>query len=101
MQENNGVNNAFEDCEIFLYPSILSEDDKMMIVSDILLGNQSIKSSAAKYNIKVKLLQKYVRKVRNEKRLYADLGRPKLLDRAAIVSVKDYCIEESELNICN
>jgi hypothetical protein len=39
--------------------------------------------------------------VRNEKRLYPDLGRPKLLDRAAIVSVKDYCIEKSELNICN
>lgn len=101
MQENNRVNNAFEGCEIFVYPSILSGDDKMMIVSDILLGNQSIKSSAAKYNIKVKLLQKCVRKVRNGKRLYADLGRPKLLDRAAIVSVKDYCIEESELNICN
>jgi hypothetical protein len=101
MQENNGVNNSFEDCEIFVYPSILSGDDKMRIVSDILLGNQSIKSSAAKYNIKVKLLQKYVRKVRNGKRLYADLGRPKLLDREAIVAVKDYCIEESELNICN
>jgi hypothetical protein len=35
MQENNGVNNSFEDCEIFVYPSILSGDDKMMIVSDI------------------------------------------------------------------
>jgi hypothetical protein len=54
MQENNRVNNALEDSEIFVYPSILSGDDKiMMIVSDILLGNQSIKSSAAKYNIKV------------------------------------------------
>lgn len=70
------------DDALFVYPSILSG----------LLGNETIKSSCQKYNIKIKLMQKYVRMMKNGKRLYSDLGRPKLLDRESIVSIKDYCI---------
>jgi hypothetical protein len=43
-------------------------------------------------------MQKYIRLVKKGKRLYSDLGRPRLLDRISIASIKDYCIDESDLN---
>jgi hypothetical protein len=44
-------------------------------------------------------MQKYLRMARrHEKRLHADFGRPKLLNRTLIVSLRDYCIEESDLS---
>jgi len=44
-------------------------------------------------------MQKYLRMARRHgKRLHADFWRPKLLNRTSTVSLKDYCIEESDLS---
>ncbi len=50
MEEVYNNNILFNDDELFVYPSILSGEDKMMIVSNTLLGNESIQPSCRKYN---------------------------------------------------
>lgn len=54
--------NLFYEDELFFYPSILSGDDKIMIVSNIIIGNETtIKSSCQNYNVQIELMRKYVR----------------------------------------
>ena len=61
MEEVASSKNLFYKDELFLYPSILSGDDEMMIVSNIIIGNETIKSSCRNYNVQIELMQKYVR----------------------------------------
>ncbi len=92
---HNGDNNVIVNQ---LYPSIMSGEEKSWLAAEIILGNETPKSIGNKYGINPKLVRKWVRHVKGGKILYADMGRPRLLDKTSIISIKNLCMEKNDIN---